>query len=325
MREGLLLFALTFIAAVPWGDWVIRTLLRHGIGKKIRSDGPAAHQAKAGTATMGGIYFVGAATLVALILAAVGIRRPLWVLVAVILFALLGAIDDLRGLKDTTGIGWRFGDKFPMQWAVAFVVAVILYLGNEAHIALRWWGGEVNLGLWAIPLGTFLLVASSNAVNLADGVDGLAGGISAIAYLALGTLAILLNHDAVGLFGFIMAGALCAFLWYNVHPARMFMGDVGAEALGAGLAAMALLSGQILLLPVVGALLVAEALSDIIQVSYFKYTRRKYGEGRRVLRMAPLHHHFELGGWSETQVTTRFWLISALAAALGVMIGWWWR
>ncbi|MBC7317601.1 MAG: phospho-N-acetylmuramoyl-pentapeptide-transferase, partial [Chloroflexi bacterium] len=168
----------------------------------------------------------------------------------------------LRGLKDTTGLGWRFGDKFPMQWAMAFVVAVILYLSNGAHIALRWWGGEVNLGLWAIPLGTFLLVASSNAVNLADGVDGLAGGISAIAYLALGALALLLNHDPVGLFGFIMAGALCAFLWYNVHPARMFMGDVGAEALGAGLAAMALLSGQVLLLPVVGALLVAEALSD---------------------------------------------------------------
>ncbi len=325
MIEALLLFALTFVAAVPWGGWVIRTLLRYGIGKRIRSDGPAAHQAKVGTATMGGIYFVGVATVITLILAAMGIYRPLWALAAVILFALLGAIDDLRGLKDATGVGWRFGDKFPMQWAVAFGVAVILYLGNGTHITLRWWGGEVDLGLWAIPLGTFLLVASSNAVNLADGVDGLAGGVSAIAYLAMGALALLSGQDRVGLFGFVMAGALCAFLWYNIHPARIFMGDIGAEALGAGLAAMALLSGHILLLPVIGALLVAEALSDIIQVSYFKYTRRRYGEGRRVLRMAPLHHHFELGGWSETQVTTRFWLVSALAAAIGVMIGWWWR
>lgn len=325
MKEALIVFALTFAASVPWGGRIVRALLRHGIGKRIRSDGPSAHLAKAGTATMGGLYFVGTAIIATLVLAVLGITRPLWVLVAVIPFALLGAMDDLRGLKDRTGIGWRFGDKFPLQWAVAFVVAVILYLGNGAHIGLRWWGGEVRLGLWAIPLGTFLLVASSNAVNLADGVDGLAGGISAIAYLAMGTLAILAGGDAVGLFGFVMAGALCAFLWYNVHPAHVFMGDIGAEALGAGLAAMALLSGHILLLPIVGVLLVAEALSDIIQVSYFKYTRRKFGEGRRVFRMAPLHHHFELGGWSETQVTARFWLAAAVAAAIGIAIGWWWR
>jgi phospho-N-acetylmuramoyl-pentapeptide-transferase len=326
MEIALLLCGLTFAVALPWGGWLVRALLQRGIGKKIRSDGPADHAAKSGTATMGGLYFIAAVTGVAAGLAVVGLTRALLPLAAMLLFGLLGAFDDLRGLRDRNAVGWRFGNKFVTQWGMALVVGLILTLGAPTH-PLVWpgRGQPLELGWWMWPLATVLVVACSNAVNLTDGLDGLAGGVSAIAFAAFGALALLEGDRGVGLFCFALVGALMAFLWYNVNPASVFMGDVGAEALGAALAAVALLSGHALLLPLIGVILVAEALSDIIQVGWFKFTRHKYGEGRRVFRMAPIHHHFELGGWSEVQVTQRFWLVGAAAALAGVALGMWWR
>jgi len=165
------------------------------------------------------------------------------------------------------------------------------------------------------------LVFISNAVNLTDGLDGLAGGAAAIAYGVYGVLAALGGQQGLALFCFAVVGALGAFLWFNVHPARMFMGDVGSEALGAGLAAVAVLSGHWLLLPLVGIVFVAEALSVMAQVAYFRHTKRRYGEGRRILRMAPLHHHFELLGWSEVQVALRFWIVAAVAGVASLALG----
>jgi phospho-N-acetylmuramoyl-pentapeptide-transferase len=158
-------------------------------------------------------------------------------------------------------------------------------------------------------------VATSNTVNLSDGLDGLAGGMSAIAFIAYGVIALLQGQIYLVLFCFTMTGAILAFLWYNAYPAQLFMGDVGSLAIGATLAVVALMTGQWLLLPIVGVVFVAEGMSDILQVGYFKLTG-----GKRIFKMAPLHHHFELLGWSEVQVVQRFWLMAILAAMLGVAL-----
>jgi phospho-N-acetylmuramoyl-pentapeptide-transferase len=237
-------------------------------------------------------------------------------------FGLLGVIDDLRGLRAGGGEGWLARNKFAWQWGLAGLVSLATYLLTASHpLIIPISGAQIEMGAWQIPLLAYLLVAFSNAVNLADGLDGLAGGMSAIAYGTLGLLAAWTGQHGLGQVALAIVGALLAFLWYNAHPARVFMGDIGAQALGAGLASLAVLSGHWLLLPIIGIVFVAESLSVMVQVSYFKYTRRRYGEGRRILRMAPLHYHYEKGGWSETWIVARFWLISALAAACGLVLG----
>ena len=177
-----------------------------------------------------------------------------------------------------------------------------------------------RIGPLIIPVTIFILVGFSNAVNLTDGVDSLAGSVSSIAFACYGLIAFLQDQIYLAAFCYTLVGALLAFLWYNAHPAQLFMGDTGSLALGATLGLVAVMTGQWLLLPIVGFVFVAEALSVMIQVSYFKMTRRMYGEGRRVFRMTPLHHHFELLGWSEMQVKERFWLISVLSGMLGVAL-----
>jgi phospho-N-acetylmuramoyl-pentapeptide-transferase len=166
----------------------------------------------------------------------------------------------------------------------------------------------------------FVIIGASNAVNFTDGLDGLAGIIAASTFLAYGVIAYLQGQIYLVRFCFTVVGACFAFLWYNAHPAQLFMGDTGSLALGATLGVVALMTGQWLILPVVALVPVAEVLSVIIQVSYFKYTKRRYGQGRRVFKMAPLHHHFELLGWSETQVVQRFWLVQLMAAMAGVAL-----
>ena len=323
MPRLLLASVLAFVAVVPWGPWVVRQLLARGVGKQIRHDGPATHQTKAGTATMGGLYILAGVCASAAVLAAMGYTRPLLLLGVMLAFGALGAIDDLRGLRDAQGVGWLARSKFPWQWAVALALATVLFLAEPTHLFIAPGARHVRveLGGWFIPLATVALVVMSNAVNLTDGLDGLATGNLSLAFGAYGVLLWAAGHRGLDLFCFALVGVLLAFLWYNAHPARVFMGDTGSEALGAGLAAVALLSGHCLLMLVIGAVFIAEALSVIVQVSYFKYTRRKLGEGKRVFRMAPLHHHFEQCGLSEVQITTRLWLAGAMAAALGVAIG----
>ena len=172
-----------------------------------------------------------------------------------------------------------------------------------------------------VPVAAFMLVATSNAVNLTDGLDGLAAGTSAFGYAAYAALAFASGHRGLSIFCLGLVGALLAFIWYNGHPARVFMGDTGSQALGAGLATVALVTGHWLLLPIIGVVFAAVALSVIAQVFFFKYTRRRYGGGRRLFRMAPLHHHFEQLGWPEVQITQRFWIVSAVASAVGVALG----
>jgi len=316
---SLLLCAVAFVTVMPWGNWVIRQLLQHGIGKRIRFDGPASHQVKSGTATMGGLYILAGIGIFAAGLALAGFTEVLLPLVSMFVYGSLGAFDDLRGLQDSKGVGWLARYKFPSQWVIAFILALLMFWGvPDLFFLLPWSEHSLEMGVWAVPLGAFLLVATSNAVNLSDGLDGLAGGLSAIAFAAYGVLTAVSGMQALALFCFSLVGVHLAFLWFNVHPASIFMGDTGSQALGAGLAVVAVLSGYALLLPIIGIVFVAEALSVILQVAYFKYTRRKYGEGRRVFRMAPLHHHYELAGLSEVQIVSRFWIVAAVAASLAV-------
>jgi len=322
MTRSPLLIGLAFLLTLPWGNWVVRTLAKRGATKRIRADGPASHQVKSGTPTMGGLYFLAGIGAITAGLALRGYAETLLPLLAMLAYGVLGAFDDLRGIKDAIGVGWLARFKFPWQWLVGIVVALVMFLTVDAHPVIIPISGETfELGWWYVPIVALLIVATSNAVNLADGLDGLAGGTSAIAYGAYGMIAELSGQEGLARFCFALVGVLLAFLWFNVHPARMFMGDTGSLALGAGLAAVAVLSGHWLLLPLVGAIFVVIALSVIVQVGYFKYSRRKYGEGRRVFRMAPLQHHLELGGWSEVQITSRFWVVAAIAAAVGVGLG----
>ena len=322
MTSGVLTSVLAFLLTVPWGSRVVRMLASLGIRKQIRPDGPSAHQSKAGTPTMGGLYILAAAIIAGIALSAAGFSAALLPLTAMTAFGLLGAYDDWQGLKDVNGIGWLARSKFPWQWAIALAVALLMQLAVGRYLLLLPFGWQaIEVGWVFLPIATVLLVVGANAVNLSDGLDGLTGGTSAVAFLAYAVMATLSGQRAVGLFSFALAGITTAFVWYNVNPARMFMGDVGSEALGAGLVVVALLSGHLPLLPIIGLVFVVEALSVMAQVGYFKYTRKRFGEGRRILRMAPIHHHFELSGWSEVQITIRCWIVAFIVAAIGLALG----
>ena len=317
MTGALALAIATFVATVPWGRGLILWLQGHGIGKQIRVDGPQSHEVKRGTPTMGGILFLGPVLIFGSILAW---RTPrLWGPLAVtLMFAVLGAVDDVRGLKDRQGVGWLARWKFPWQVLLGLAGAALLYLaGAPRVVAVPFTRSTIGLGLGYIPVAAFVIVATANAVNFNDGLDGLAGGTTAAAFAAFGIIA-LTSHQPdpeLALLCGVFVGGILAFLWYNVHPARLFMGDLGALALGAGLASVALLSGQWLLLPLVGALFVLEVVSVILQVGYFKITH-----GRRIFRMAPLHCHFEMCGWPETHIVLRAWIVAIVLGLLGVAL-----
>jgi phospho-N-acetylmuramoyl-pentapeptide-transferase len=242
-------------------------------------------------------------------------------MLALLAFGLLGARDDLAGVrgKRKDGQGMLGGVKALVQILLALVISLGLYYFLDLHsVAIPGIQQKIDLGLIYIPIATFIIVASTNAVNLTDGLDGLAGSVAAISFAAFGVVAFLQGQYPLMSFCFTMVGALFAFLWYNGHPAEMFMGDTGSLAIGAALGVVALMTGQWLLLPIIGLVFVGETLSDILQVGYFKWTKRRTGYGKRIFKMAPLHHHFELLGWSETQVVQRFFLISMLVGMLGV-------
>lgn len=317
MTAVLLVVAGTFVATVPWGQHLVAWLQARGVGKQIRVDGPQGHEAKRGTPTMGGVLFLVPVLLVGGLIA-LGEPR-LWVPIAVtVAFAVLGAVDDVRGLIDAQGYGWLARGKFPWQWALGFLGAGALYLaGAPRTVSVPFLRAPAALGLGYVPLAALAIVSTANAVNFNDGLDGLAGGTSALAFAAYGLIALAATEAdlPLALLCAVFVGAILAFLWYNVHPARMFMGDTGALALGAGLAAVALMTEHWLLLPLIGGVFVAEAVSVILQVGYFKLTK-----GRRIFRMAPLHCHFELCGWPETQIVLRAWFAAAVLAAVGVAL-----
>lgn len=331
MAYALTLGTITFFLAVIWGRPLINWLKRNRMGKQIRVEEPGAHQMKMGTPTMGGLMVIipvilitGALNLANLLgfnIIGQSILVPMGTLVA---FGALGLIDDLEGIHGTRARGEGILARTKAAWQVIFalVISLVLFLGPTQlrSVAIPSVTEKIDIG-WLYPfVATFLIVGFSNAVNLTDGLDGLAGSLAAAAFACYGVIANLQGQVWLAAFCFTMVGALLAFLWFNSHPAELFMGDVGSLAIGATLAVVALMTGQWLLLPVVGAMFVAEAASVVIQVGWFKFTKRRYGQGRRFFKMAPLHYHFELKGWSETQVMQRFFLCGILAGMLGVAL-----
>jgi len=349
MAYSLFLGAITFVLAVIWGTPLINLLKKYHVGKQIRIDGPHSHQVKMGTPTMGGLMIIIPVLLITVasnfveivsttaagraLLDRLGVARqaffgesllvPLGVMLA---FALLGAVDDWAGVRGhRRGEGLRGRWQFLIQLIIATSTALVLHFGPpQLHsMALPGMAEKIDIdGLW-IPIAVLIIVGFSNAINLSDGLDGLAGSVAAVAFACYGVIALLQDQGWLVAFCFTVTGATMAFLWFNAYPADMFMGGVGSYALGATLAVVALMTGQWLLLPLLGLVFVAELISVVIQVSVFKYTRLRTGQGRRVFKMAPLHHHFELVGWSETQVTQRFWLVGILAGMLGIALALW--
>jgi phospho-N-acetylmuramoyl-pentapeptide-transferase len=343
------------------GPWVIRRLAALKIGQPIREYAMQTHLAKSGTPTMGGV----------LILISIAVSTLLWfdlsnrfvwiVLIVTLGFGAIGWVDDWRKVVHKDPEGMRSREKYMWQSIIGLIAALYLVFSiSESNnlrvieLFLKWVqsGFDVNLppkaGLMVpffkeinYPLGVFgfvimtylVIVGSSNAVNLTDGLDGLAIMPVVMVGSALGVFAYVTGSSVYSKYLFFpyipgagellifcaaMAGAGLAFLWFNTHPAQVFMGDVGALALGGALGTVAVIVRQEIVFAIMGGIFVVEALSVMAQVMYFKYTKRKYGEGRRILKMAPLHHHFEKSGWKETQVVVRFWIITMLLCLIGL-------
>jgi phospho-N-acetylmuramoyl-pentapeptide-transferase len=315
------LAGLSFMMTVIWGGPLLRVLRHFKIGKLIRVEEPGKHMVKMGTPTMGGVMVIvpvllltgllNAVALIGLKLAGQSVLIPMATMVA---FGVLGAIDDWEGLRGKRrGDGLSIRAKFIAQWVLAGLVAWALkYMLEVPDVLFPGMQLVVKLGWVYVPIAAFIIVAMSNAINFTDGLDGLAGLISATIFAAYGAIALFQGQIFLAQFSFTVVGALFGFLWFNVHPAQLFMGDTGSLALGATIAVVALMTGQWVILPLIAIIPVSEALSVTIQIFYFKLTK-----GRRFFKMAPIHLHFELLGWSETQIVQRFWLISLLAALLG--------
>jgi len=359
--RAVLACATSLLIGLVAGPFVIRRLTALKIGQAVRSYGPQTHLVKTGTPTMGG----------ALILISIGMSTLLWadwtnrfvwvVLLVTFGFGWIGWVDDYRKVvyRDPEGMPAR--QKFFWQALIGLVAAVYLTFAVSAPATANVWplmrdwvmsGFTIDLPTRTdlmvpffktitYPLGVFgfvalswlVIVGTSNAVNLTDGLDGLAIMPTVMVGSALGIFAYVVgrvDYSKYLLFPYVpgagelmvlcaaLAGAGLAFLWFNAHPAQVFMGDVGALALGGMLGTMAIIVRQEIVLFIMGGVFVAETVSVMVQVFWFKYTKRKYGEGRRILRMAPLHHHFEVGGWKETQVVIRFWIISMMLVLIGL-------
>ena len=349
------------LIGLAFGPWVIRRLTELKIGQPIRGYGMESHLSKSGTPTMGGV----------LILIGIGVSTLLWfdwsnrfvwiVLLVTFGFGAIGWADDWRKVVQKNPEGMPSGEKYLWQSLIGLVAALYLAFSvsetsnlRVLELFLRWVGsGFTNdlpptavlmvpffktvsypLGVFGfITLTYFVIVGASNAVNLTDGLDGLAIMPVVMVGTALGVFAYVVGSSVYSrylLFPYIpgtgellifcaaMAGAGLAFLWFNTHPAQVFMGDVGALALGGALGTIAVITRQEIVLGIMGGIFVVEALSVILQVSWFKFTKRQTGTGRRILKMAPLHHHFEKSGWTETQVVVRFWIITMLLCLIGL-------
>jgi phospho-N-acetylmuramoyl-pentapeptide-transferase len=311
--QGLLLaFAIVVILMAPY----IRLLLALGFGKRIRREGPESHYIKEGTPTMGGLLIVAVVLGIYFFLRSQPDASTFAPIAALAAVGLLGAFDDY--LNARTGEGIRARQKLIWLTAVAIVAAwQIQQTYAITAIAVPFVGAvSIDPRLY-VAFAAFAIIAAANGVNITDGLDGLSGGTVAIAFVAYMLIA-LLNDPAqpnLALLCALIIGALLGFLWFNVHPAQIFIGDSGALSLGATLAVTALITGQILVLPLIGIIFVIETSSVLLQVAWFRVSG-----GRRLFRMSPIHHHFELGGWDEEKITIRFWILGILAALLGVTL-----
>jgi phospho-N-acetylmuramoyl-pentapeptide-transferase len=311
----LVLAPLSFLVTLIWAPWFIGRLRELKLGKQIRLEGPQSHFVKKGTPTLGGWLFIltPLVVCVALVPDRAGIAPAL---VAMLLFGISGALDDYANMKSKEGIGFRVRYKFVWHGLMALALAVWLYQSPAARVQRLPGGSSLDLGWAFIPITAIAIFATAAGVNEIDGLDGLAGGTSLAAFCSYVALALAAGMLPLAGLAASVCGAILGFLWFNVNPARVFMGDTGALALGAGLAVVAFQTRWGFLLLVVGALFVVELVTVMLQVAYFKLTR-----GKRLFKMAPIHHHFELSGWPEPLIVQRFWVLGFVAGTLGVALG----
>ncbi len=320
------------LIAFLFGPWLIERLRVLKFGQSVRSDGPESHQSKSGTPTMGGLLIILAVAVAVLLWSDLHNLYTWLALGSLLLFGLIGFLDDVLKIKYRNSDGLPAWVKFWSQVLVASAAALVLYFtGNPETTRLYvpfFKFAVVDLGVAWLPLAIIYVVYWSNAVNLADGLDGLATGLMIIALIAFSILTYLSGRadwsaylsipfikgsGELTVFNLALIGACVGFLWFNSHPAEIFMGDVGSLALGGVLGVLSLIVKKEVLLLVIGGVFMMEVLSDVLQVGYFKLTK-----GRRLFKMAPIHHHFELKGWKETKVVTRFWILGGIFAIVAL-------
>jgi phospho-N-acetylmuramoyl-pentapeptide-transferase len=314
IKEVLFPLVITFLFTMLIAPLFIPFLKRLKFGQQIRTDGPQGHLKKAGTPTMGGIII-----LIAIALAALKFidknNELIVLLIATLGFGLIGFLDDYIKIVFKRSLGLTAKQKLFGQLLVSAIVCYYLVqMGHSTALHVPYFGFELQLGWFYFPFVALLLMGTTNAVNFTDGLDGLLAGTSAIAFGGFVIIAMKGHSPEAAVFSAAMIGAVLSFLVFNAHPAKVFMGDTGSLGIGGGLAAVAILTKQELLLAIIGGIFVIEILSVVIQVISFK-TR-----GKRVFKMSPIHHHFELVGWSEWRVVTTFWFAGLLLAALGLYL-----
>ena len=316
---------ISFITTLILGPLIIPFLKRLNVGQTIRDDGPQSHLVKSGTPTIGGIIIILSILITSLTSGMVN-KDLIVALSATLAFGLIGFIDDFIKVVLKRSLGLRAYQKLLLQTFVAILLAI--YQSNTSIVGTKiivpfidgnLQIGNINipqyldLGIFYIPFIIFVVVATVNSVNLTDGLDGLASGVTLIITGFFSLLAMSWGYNSLAIFASAITGACLGFLRYNTHPAQVFMGDTGSLALGGGVATIAILMNVALIIPIVGGIYFAESLSVIIQVISFK-TR-----GKRVFKMSPLHHHFELSGWAETKVVTVFWIVTVILCLIGIL------
>lgn len=323
MLERVILYTMlmSFLIAVLLSPIFIPFLRRLKFGQSIRDEGPKSHQKKSGTPTMGGIMIILAAVAATLAMTAkfTTISSETYLLLFVLLsYGLLGFLDDFIKVVMKRNLGLTSKQKLIGQLIIAVVFYfVLIQSGFETTLSIPGTGYSVELGWFYFVLLVFMLVGGSNAVNLTDGLDGLLAGTAAVAFGAYAILAWNSSQYETAVFSVAIVGAVLGFLVFNAHPAKVFMGDTGSLALGGAISAIAIMTKLEILLVIIGGVFVLETLSVIIQVISFKTT------GKRVFKMSPLHHHYELSGWSEWRVVVTFWLVGILFATVGIYIEVW--
>lgn len=312
------ILAISFIISVLLGPIFIPILRRFKFGQSIRDEGPQSHMKKAGTPTMGGIIFlvsIIATTVIVGNLFDLFTSQSVVLLLVLIGFGVVGALDDGIKIVMKRNLGLTSLQKLIAQIIISVLAFFLLRLGTfDTSLTIPYTSLSIDIGIFFVAFLIFWLVGFSNAVNLTDGLDGLVAGLATIAFSAFGVIALFNDQADIALFTFAVAGSLLGFLIFNANPAKVFMGDTGSLALGGALGLVSVLVKEEFLLLLIGLVFVIETLSVIIQVAYFKKTRK------RIFKMAPLHHHFELSGWSEKKVVFVFWLVGFAVALIGVLL-----
>lgn len=314
MLNYLYAIGLSFLITIIISPGIIRILTRLKFGQQIRDVGPQTHLVKKGTPTMGGVMII-----VAILLTTFGVIRltdqVLWALFLTLSFGLIGLLDDLIKIIRKRSLGLRAWQKIFGQVVISGLLALYVFSEPELmEILIPFTRQSINLGLWMIPFLIFVVIGTVNGVNLTDGLDGLASGVTLIVSLGFALIFILQGNMQMAAFAFAVAGACLGFIWFNSHPAQVIMGDTGSFALGGAVAAMAIFSRSEFFLALIGGVYVIESITVLMQISYFKISG-----GRRIFRMTPIHHHFELVGWKEPQIVARFIILSLIFTIIGLL------